>query len=157
MEEGIGRLGVLMVELSLASRTSNSTGSISLSSLDMVPKERGRFPTKIVRYRRTTVSRQGNKTTRQSTYLRSVNNQMEWIWGLILVDGGLKGKKQHQKVSEGGEIHSSGKGTDLISAPRQANSKTKIPRHIYWPHPSIIYQKEVLERTCVREIIKNRR
>jgi hypothetical protein len=123
----------------------------------MVPKERGRFPTKIVRSRRTTVSQKENKTTRQSTYRRSVNDQMEWNWGLMLADIGLKGNKQHQKVSEQGGNHASGKGTGQISAPRQANSKTKIPRHIYWPRPSISYQKEVLERTCVREIIKNRR
>jgi hypothetical protein len=102
MEGGIGRLGVLIVELSLASRTSNSTGSISLSSLDMVPKERGRFPTKIVRSRRTTVSQKENKTTRQSTYRRSVNDQMEWNWGLMLAGEDLcKRNNQEQKVRIG--------------------------------------------------------
>jgi hypothetical protein len=62
----------------------------------MVPKERGRFPTKIVR------SRKENKTTRQSTYLRLVNDQMEYNWGLMLAGEDLcKRNNQEQKVRIG--------------------------------------------------------
>ena len=123
----------------------------------MVPKGQVKFPTKIMSSRRTTVSQKQNITTQQSTYRRSVKDQMEWNWRLMLADISLKGTKQQQKVSGEGGNHASGEGTGQISAPRQAISTTKIPGDIYWPRPSIIYQKEVLGMTCVRDMIRNRR
>ena len=147
-----------MVELSLAaSRASTSIGSMSLSTRDMVPKGQGKFPTKIVSSRRTTVSPKQNTTTQQSTYRRSVKDQMEWNWRLLLPDICLKGTKQQQKVSEEGGTHQSGEGTGRISASCQAISTTKIPGGIYCPRPSIICKKEVLGMTCVRDMVRKRR